>query len=62
MSNQTLYEAMPFEKKVQAMRNAQKEYFRTRSIDWLKSAKMFESLVDKELNEMPINYPKSFQP
>jgi hypothetical protein len=52
MSNQTLYEAMPFEKKVEAMRNAQKEYFRTRSIDWLKSAKMFEALVDQELKNV----------
>lgn len=35
-----------FLKKVEQMRNAQKNYFKTRSLEWLKESKRLESEVD----------------
>lgn len=33
------------------MRHAQKEYFRTRTAEWLNESKRLERLVDKELED-----------
>lgn len=38
--------------KVEAMRNAQIEYFRTRSRDWLGESKRLEKEVDKTIQEI----------
>ena len=35
-----------FLKKVEQMRNAQKNYFKTRSLEWLKESKRLEAEVD----------------
>lgn len=35
-----------FIKKVEQMRNAQKNYFKTRSLEWLKESKRLEAEVD----------------